>query len=97
MNATMFTCAFPGPAWLAQFGRKVPDEFFSLDRNDEDDEEPIAVVACPCGGTPQVPVDGVRGCDGCARIFVFTGRDVLVADGDGEGPSTDLIRLDHET
>lgn len=89
LNAISFTEAIPG--WLARYDKRVPDEFFSLDR---DDDEQVAVIACPCGDTPRVPVGGVRGCDGCDRSFVFTGRDVLVArKGDVEGPSTDLVRL----
>lgn len=83
------TLGFPG--FLAQFKKRVPDEFVSLDR-DEDTEEMLAVVACPCGGTPKVPVGGIRGCD-CERVFVYTGQIVLVAKGDGQGPSTELVRL----
>lgn len=81
------------PGFLAQFTGRVPDEFYSLDR-DEDDDDPMAVIACPCGGTPSVPVGQIRGCD-CERVFIYTGREVLVAKGDGQGPSTELVRLDH--
>lgn len=59
---------------LGVFDREVPAEFWSLDGV-------TAVVSCPCGETPLVPVAVPRSCEGedCGRAFLFTGRVVRVA------------------
>lgn len=61
------------PGFAAQFNRKVPASFWSLD----DDS---AVVACPCGGSPAIGPSRLTGCEpNCPRYYLFTGDVVWVA------------------
>lgn len=56
-------------------GVVIPGEFWI-----QDDEE--AVVTCPCGEEPRVPLGSIRPCAGgkaCKRVFFFTGKDVRSA------------------
>jgi hypothetical protein len=52
--------------------RQVPEEFVSHDT--DEDGRPVAVVACPCGETPAVPVAGLQACN-CRRVFANIGHD----------------------
>lgn len=50
----------------------VPEEFVSHDADEEG--RPLAVVACPCGESPVVPLAGLRACN-CRRVFANVGHD----------------------
>lgn len=50
---------------------RVPEEFVTLDADDQGD--PFAVIACPCGETPAVRLAGSKACN-CNRVFVNIGR-----------------------
>lgn len=54
----------------------IPDEFWALDVND--DGYSAAVVACQCRRMPVIEVGMMEECV-CGRMFLFTGRDVRVA------------------
>jgi hypothetical protein len=58
------------------FRRRVPDEFFTLDV--EEDGTEVAVVACPCGSEPRVPLARCTACS-CERFYLALGKRVLVA------------------
>jgi hypothetical protein len=95
-NIVVFSAAMPRTieqeGFLAQFKKEVPDEMVALDRDDEGGL--LAEVACICGATPRVPEGRIVGCEGCARVFSYTGSRVIVAWRDGEGRATDLGRAD---
>jgi hypothetical protein len=61
----------------------IPGEYWVQDV--AADKTSVAVVSCPCGMTPTVPAGGIEMCRKedewatCARAYVFTGRNVLVA------------------
>ena len=56
---------------------RIPDGFWTLDVNEEGYS--IAVVACPCGHTPQVEAGlVVVACENCERGYTFTGTEVFV-------------------
>lgn len=78
------TMARAVPGLLAEFSGTVPGEFWNEDSGE-------ALVACPCGETPAVPFNAIRGC-GCERIFAFTGRDVRVANSPKGQP--EAVRVD---
>jgi hypothetical protein len=68
------------------FRRQVPDSFFALDS--EEDGTEVAVVACPCGSEPRVPLSRCVECD-CERFYLaITGR-VLVANSPQDRESTE--------
>ena len=71
------------------FKRQVPDQFFSFDT--DADGYPVAVVACPCGETPEVPISRCVECE-CGRFYFGVGARVLVAnspqDREAETPVT---------
>lgn len=60
----------------------IPGEYWV---QDVADGTTVAVVSCPCGMTPSVPAGGIEMCreedewETCARAYVFTGINVLVA------------------
>lgn len=70
ISAATLLQAIPGMA--GHFDKRVPDEFWNqvADR--------IAEVACPCGATPRVSLNGLQACD-CDRIFLHAGDRILVA------------------
>lgn len=72
------------PGLLEQFTTTVPGDFWNEDSGE-------AIIACPCGGTPAVPFNSVRGCD-CERVFAYTGREVRVANSPKE--TTEPARVD---
>lgn len=53
--------------------RVVPSEFWAADVTDDGVE--IAVVACPCGHSPQVPVLELVACD-CQRFYFHGSAEV---------------------
>jgi hypothetical protein len=63
------------PGLPSQF-RSIPDDFFTLDVNEEGYTE--AVIACPCGETPTVEIGRLVEC-ACERFFLNMGVRVLVA------------------
>lgn len=81
---SFLTFARAVPGLLAQFTATVPGEFWTVDSE-------TAVVACPCGETPNVPFNSIRDC-GCERIFAFTGREVRVAN--SPKGSSEPVRVD---
>jgi hypothetical protein len=52
----------------------VPEDFVTAD---VDGEEPVAVIACPCGETPSVALARSKACN-CRRIFLNLGSEVRV-------------------
>ncbi len=67
----------PGAIFLAEHMPmiEVPGEFWS---EDVAEQGRLALVACPCGATPGATLLGRPvSCD-CGRVYMFTGRDVLV-------------------
>lgn len=68
------------PGFVKQFSKVVPDEFWTqVGLNDE--EELVAIVACPCGAEPQVIQNRTTICDGdgCGRVFLMLGETIRVA------------------
>jgi hypothetical protein len=59
---------FRVPGLLAQYTRRVPPEFWTID-------DQTAVISCPCGRSPEVPEYGFGHC-GCGRFFIYDGRTV---------------------
>lgn len=57
------------------FRTVVPEEFVSADA--DLDSNPLAVVACPCGESPAMPVAGSKACN-CRRVFLNLGTEVRV-------------------
>lgn len=61
--------------------QEIPDRFWSPPPEDSgEDPRRVAIVSCPCGETPNVPVAEIREC-GCGRFYSFLGRKVKVACG----------------
>lgn len=58
----------------------IPDAFWS---SDVDDGDEVAVVSCPCGEEPRVPLNSMRACE-CSRVFFHAGRDVRAANRPGQ-------------
>lgn len=76
------------PGFAAQFNRTVPPDFWALD---VEQEEPVAIVACPCGAEPHVPEGRMVTCPGasdCPRHYLFTGESVHVAGSPAGEPKT---------
>lgn len=74
LNWLHFIRAVPGLA--TQFDRKVPDEFWSVDALE--DRTPVAVIACPCGKEPIIPLGSCVECD-CERFYLYLGSTIRVA------------------
>lgn len=73
--------------WTRQEWKRVPDEFYAVDVNDEGYSQ--AVISCVCGATPHVEVLMHEKCPGCYRWFLFGGDRVLVAYGEMPPPPAD--------
>lgn len=58
------------------FRRTVPQSFWTLDTDDEG--AAVALVSCPCGETPEVPISRVVECQ-CERFYFALVSRVLVA------------------
>lgn len=65
--------AIPG---LAEQFREVPGTFWEA--GPDVDGTKVAEVACPCGQPVKVPTTEDRACDGCHRLYLYTGSRVLV-------------------
>lgn len=64
------------PQMREEFDREVPGEFWNIDVA-EDGLTSIAMIACPCGESPQVEILRMNECD-CGRFYLNTGRTVRV-------------------
>jgi hypothetical protein len=67
---TMFRAV---PILIRAFNVTVPEEFWSVD--EDEDGEPLAVIACQCGEEPKLRVAKTAECQ-CGRFFLFTGQEV---------------------
>jgi hypothetical protein len=74
------------PAVLEPFarGKQVPPNFWTRDGDS-------AIVACPCGAEPAVPLEGTVECAGedCGRWFLFTGDHVHAANAEAIAAGTE--------
>jgi hypothetical protein len=64
-----------GEALGGAFARAVPEEFWSLDADEDGDA--LAIIACPCGGEPSVNVNRTVECD-CGRFYLNLATEVRV-------------------
>lgn len=65
------TMAQAVPGLAEQFSRRVPPEFWNLDRR-------VAVIACPCGEEPAAEFAVPATCE-CGRAYLYDGECVRVA------------------
>jgi hypothetical protein len=61
---------------MSHFDKEVPPDFWN---EDAEAERAVAVIACPCGESPEVKLHSTEFCTGCERVFWFLGDKVLVA------------------
>lgn len=72
---------------MAEQFRAIPDHYWSPPPEDSgEDPRRIAIVNCPCGETPNVPIADLREC-ACGRFYTFLGKQVQVALGPVLDPS----------
>lgn len=83
MDLPLMFEAVPGLA--EQFSTRVPHAYWA---EESDESGQVAVIACPCGGTPRVPSLQVASCN-CNRFFIWVHGEVRVAFGE-ERPSSTL-------
>lgn len=78
------------PGYLQQFDKVVPEEFWTQ-AGLNDNEQAIAIIACPCGAEPEVAQNGTTICsgDGCGRVFLMLGDTVRVASYDPDELAAD--------
>lgn len=65
-----------GIVWVSEHvpNTLVPSEYWALDADDAGEQ--IAVISCPCGHSPTIPLlEAPIKCE-CERYFAFTGPDV---------------------
>lgn len=63
------------PGLMAQFNTRVPDQFFAFE---VEDGTAVAVIACPCGEEPKVPIGSCTECT-CERFYLATATSARVA------------------
>jgi hypothetical protein len=71
-------------AVFADFDVEVPPDFWS---EDVEAERSVAIVACPCGQEPHVPLHRTEFCSGCNRVFWYLGDRIKVARNPDAEPS----------
>lgn len=78
------------PGMIAQFSRTVPDDMWAEDVDEEFtvEEKPtlirrrsVAVMACPCGAEPRIPLGNFVVCE-CDRAYLHAGHHVKVRPAD---------------
>lgn len=69
-SITMFRAV---PSLVRAFNVRVPEEFWNTD--EDEDGEPLAIIACQCGEEPKVRITHNIEC-GCGRFFLFLGDEV---------------------
>lgn len=79
LSVALMAQAVPGlPRYMVEtFEKEVPAEFCTQTAAG------VVMVACPCGGEPEVEVGGLASCT-CDRAFLHTGSKVLVGRPEGE-------------
>lgn len=70
---SFLTMARAVPELAAQFSRKIPPEFWTLDGT-------TAIVSCPCKSTPAA-AEGIPTSCACERSYLYDGQAVRVAGG----------------
>lgn len=80
---TAVSMALAVPGILAAFEKTVPDSMWAAKEWNGEQADLIAVVACPCGGEPEVAQLASSICK-CGRAFILAGDRVMVAKFDPE-------------